>query len=80
MKPFAEEVREIICIYYAITGGGYYTALERDVNAICEAVRRRVEGMKDGVPNYPKGSDGEVLKHLQLGYNQAIEDILKEIK
>ena len=79
MKPFAEEVREIICIYYAITGGGYYTALERDVNAICEAVRRRIPKMKECLPvesaeqiTHDKMEEYETYKY---GYNQCLTDL-----
>ena len=78
MKPFAEEVR------------GVLVELDKDIRediafvpdlidqatlSICEAVRRRVEGMKR--EHNPENS--LVEKYIIIGHNQAIEDILKEM-
>jgi hypothetical protein len=75
MKPFAEEVREILStkIYCENCGNMSVEGEKEATLSICEAVRRRVEGLK-----YKRDWEDEPIGSYS-GYKKAIEDILKEM-
>lgn len=74
-----EKIESILSKSRIIKNGFFGYEINLLSKEILTVLSDEVGKMKDVVPAYPKGSDGEVLKHLQIGYNQAISDIQEKI-